>query len=74
MLVAIIGELDVVSGAGGDGDLLELEAAGSRHQISGHFSDQVPVSWGIFSVILYLINKKVNNLIFIIRKFTVSGN
>ena len=53
MLVAIIGELDEAAGVGGVGDLLELEAAGSLHQISGHFSDEVLVSWRrrIFSVI-----------------------
>ena len=45
VLVAIIGELDVAAGAGGVGDLLELEAAGSLHQISGHFPYQFPVSF-----------------------------
>ena len=54
MLVAIIGELDVAAGVGGVVDLLELEAAGHPHQISGHFSYQVLVRWG--EILRYLNN------------------
>jgi len=56
ILVALGSELDVVSGAGDVSDLLELKAAGNRHQFSGHFSDQVPFSWGIISVIVKQMN------------------
>ena len=51
MLVAIIGELDETAGVGGVVDLLENEAAGHPHQISGHFSYQVLVRCGKLSVI-----------------------
>ena len=53
VLVSIIGELDEAAGVGGVADLLELEAAGNLHQISGHFPDQILVSCrrGILSVI-----------------------
>ena len=53
VLVSIIGELDEAAGVGGVADLLELEAAGNLHEISGHFPDQILVSCrrGIFSVI-----------------------
>ena len=47
VLVPVIGELDVAAGVGGVADLLEPEAACRSHQISGHFSYQVLVSWGI---------------------------
>ena len=66
MLVAIIGELDEAAGVGGVVDLLELEAAGHPHQISGHFSYQILVRWGKFSILFWKL--------FMITKFTVSGN